>query len=199
MNSPAEPVRKMSSPSEAHRAASTVRNRLRSNRRVLMKSPSGDKVSGDRDVRYGLSPNGAARPVGGGPAHAAGVVTQRAAAGWGLPLGVLVVGTFMSILDISIVNVAIPTIQNDFGATTDEVQWVITGYALTEGVVVPATAWLGDRLGLSRVYNVAMLAFAAGSALCGLAWDLNSLVIFRVVQAIPGGILPVVTLSILYR
>ncbi|MGH3780381.1 MAG: DHA2 family efflux MFS transporter permease subunit, partial [Pseudonocardiaceae bacterium] len=126
-------------------------------------------------------------------------VTQRAAAGWGLPLGVLVVGTFMSILDISIVNVAIPTIQNDFGATTDEVQWGITGYALTEGVVVPATAWLGDRLGLSRVYTVAMLAFAAGSALCGLAWDLNSLVIFRVVQAIPGGILPVVTLSILYR
>jgi EmrB/QacA subfamily drug resistance transporter len=200
MNSPAEPVRKMSTPREALPAASTVRNRLRSNRRVLMKSPSGDKVSGDRDVRYGLSPNGgAARPVGGGPVHEAGGVTQRAAAGWGLPLGVLVVGTFMSILDISIVNVAIPTIQNDFGATTDEVQWVITGYALTEGVVVPVTAWLGDRLGLSRVYNVAMLAFAAGSALCGLAWDLNSLVIFRVVQAIPGGILPVVTLSILYR
>jgi len=119
--------------------------------------------------------------------------------GWGLPLGVLIVGTFMSILDISIVNVAIPTVQNEFGGTTDEVQWVITAYALTEGVVVPVTAWLGDRLGLNRLYNLALLAFAAGSVLCGLAWDLNSLVIFRVVQAVPGGILPVVTLSILYR
>jgi EmrB/QacA subfamily drug resistance transporter len=116
-----------------------------------------------------------------------------------LPLAVLVAGMFMSVLDISIVNVAIPTIQNDFGATTDDVQWVVTGYTLALGVVVPVTAWLGDRFGLSRVYNLALLAFAAGSALCGLAWDLNSLVIFRIIQAIPGGILPVITLSILYR
>ncbi|MGH3669373.1 MAG: MFS transporter, partial [Pseudonocardiaceae bacterium] len=112
---------------------------------------------------------------------------------------VLVVGMFMSVLDLSIVNVAIPTIQNDFGVTTDDVQWVVTGYALALGVVVPATAWLGDRFGLSRVYTLALLAFAAGSALCGLAWDLNSLVAFRIVQAVPGGILPVITLSILYR
>jgi len=122
-----------------------------------------------------------------------------ASGGWGLPLAVLVAGMFMSVLDISIVNVAIPTIQNDFGATTDDVQWVVTGYTLALGVVVPVTAWLGDRFGLSRVYNLALLAFAAGSALCGLAWDLNSLVIFRIIQAIPGGILPVITLSILYR
>jgi EmrB/QacA subfamily drug resistance transporter len=134
-------------------------------------------------------PQGAAQPAG-------GVV---AGAGWGLPLAVLIAGMFMSILDISIVNVAIPTIQNEFGVTTDEVQWVVTGYTLALGVVVPVTAWLGDRFGLSRVYNLALLAFAAGSALCGLAWDLNSLVIFRIVQAIPGGILPVITLSILYR
>ncbi|MGH9553014.1 MAG: DHA2 family efflux MFS transporter permease subunit, partial [Terriglobales bacterium] len=116
-----------------------------------------------------------------------------------MPLAVLVAGMFMSILDISIVNVAIPTIQNEFGATTDDVQWVVTGYTLTLGVVVPASAWLGDRFGLSRVYNLALLGFAAGSALCGLAWSLNSLVLFRIVQAIQGGILPAITLSILYR
>ncbi|HEY6425052.1 MAG TPA: DHA2 family efflux MFS transporter permease subunit [Pseudonocardiaceae bacterium] len=114
-------------------------------------------------------------------------------------MAVLIAGMFMSVLDISIVNVAIPTIQNDFGATTDDVQWVVTGYTLALGVVVPVTAWLGDRFGLRRVYNLALLAFAAGSALCGLAWDLNSLVIFRIVQAIPGGILPVITMSILFR
>jgi EmrB/QacA subfamily drug resistance transporter len=116
-----------------------------------------------------------------------------------LPLVVLITGMFMTIMDISIVNVAVPTIQNEFGATTDDVQWIITAYTLALGVVVPATAWLGDRFGLSRMYNLALLAFAAGSGLCGLAWDLNSLVIFRIVQAIPGGILPVITLSILYR
>jgi EmrB/QacA subfamily drug resistance transporter len=119
--------------------------------------------------------------------------------GWGLPLVVLVAGMFMSLLDISIVNVAIPTIQNEFGEATDDVQWVATAYALALGMVVPASAWLGDRFGLSRVYIVALLGFAAGSALCGLAWDLNSLVTFRILQAIPGGLLPVITLTMLYR
>ncbi|HEV7829134.1 MAG TPA: DHA2 family efflux MFS transporter permease subunit [Pseudonocardiaceae bacterium] len=57
----------------------------------------------------------------------------------------------------------------------------------------------GDRFGLNRLYNLALLGFAAGSALCGLAWDLNSLVVFRIIQAIPGGILPVVSLPMLYR
>ncbi|MGH3865076.1 MAG: DHA2 family efflux MFS transporter permease subunit [Pseudonocardiaceae bacterium] len=112
---------------------------------------------------------------------------------------VLVIGTFMSVLDSSIVNVAIPTIQDQFGGTTDDVQWVVTGYTLMLGVVVPTTAWLGDRFGLNRVYNVVLLAFAAGSALCGLAWDLNSLVVFRIIQAVPGGILPVIAMSILLR
>ena len=136
------------------------------------------------------SPNGVVTRVASAPA---------AQAGWGLPLVVLIVGMFMSILDTSIVNVAIPTLQSEFGVTTDDVQWVITAYTLMLGVVVPASAWLGDRFGLNRLYNVALVGFAAGSALCGLAWDLNSLVIFRIVQAIPGGILPVVSLPMVYR
>lgn len=133
------------------------------------------------------------RPTG------AAAARQDAQNGWGLPLLVLIVGMFMSVLDTSIVNVAIPTIQNEFGGTTDDVEWVVTGYTLTLGVVVPITAWLGDRVGLKQLYNLALLAFAAGSALCGLAGNLNSLVIFRILQAIPGGILPVITLAILLR
>src|ERR687893_3193473 len=125
--------------------------------------------------------------------------TQQQSAGWGLPLAVLIAGVFMSILDITIINVAVPTIQNEFGVTTDDAQWVVTAYALTEGVVVPVSAWLGDRFGLRRVYNLALLGFAAGSALCGLAWSLDSLVMFRIGQAVGGGILPAVTLSILFR
>jgi EmrB/QacA subfamily drug resistance transporter len=124
---------------------------------------------------------------------------DSAQAAWGLPLAVLIVGMFMSILDISIVTVALPTIQNEFGASTSDAQWVVTAYSLTEGVVVPATAWLGDRLGLSRVYNLALLGFAGGSALCGLAWSLNTLVIARIVQALLGGILPAITMAVLLR
>jgi EmrB/QacA subfamily drug resistance transporter len=121
------------------------------------------------------------------------------ARGWALPLGVLIAGMFMAILDISVVNVALPTIQSEFGATTSDVQWVITGYSLAEGVVVPATAWFGDRFGLSRVYTVALVGFTGGSVLCGLAWSMDALVIFRIVQGLLGGILPAIVLSILLR
>ena len=151
------------------------------------------------ETQSAVSPNGVrGRPDGGVPGSSVHRAAQPSV-GWGLPLTVLIAGMFMSILDTTIVNVAIPTIQNEFGVSTDDVQWVVTGYTLALGVVVPVTAWLGDRFGLKRVYNLALLAFAAGSALCGLAWDLNSLVAFRIFQAIPGGILPVITLSILYR
>ena len=64
---------------------------------------------------------------------------------------------FMSVLDISIVNVAIPSMQKDFGATTDQIQWVSTAYSLALGVIVPASAWLGDRLGLGRAYVGALV------------------------------------------
>jgi EmrB/QacA subfamily drug resistance transporter len=112
---------------------------------------------------------------------------------------VLITGMFMSVLDVSIVNVAIPTMQRDFGATTEEIQWVATAYSLALGVVVPVSAWLADRFGPTRIYVVSLLGFAAGSALCGLAWDLNSMIVFRVLQALPGGVLPVVSLTMLYR
>jgi EmrB/QacA subfamily drug resistance transporter len=106
---------------------------------------------------------------------------------------------FMSVLDVSIVNVAIATIQSDFGGSTADVAWITTAYSLVLGVVVPASAWLGDRFGLDRVYMIALAGFAIGSALCGLAWSLNSLIAFRVIQAIPGGLLPAVTLTMVYR
>jgi EmrB/QacA subfamily drug resistance transporter len=118
---------------------------------------------------------------------------------WGLPLAVIVVGMFMSILDTSIVNVAIPTIQKQSSASTDSIQWVTTSYTLCLGVIVPTSAWLGERLGLKRLYMIALLGFSVFSALCGLAGDLNSMVIFRILQAIPGGVMPVTCLTILYR
>jgi EmrB/QacA subfamily drug resistance transporter len=124
---------------------------------------------------------------------------QAAGGGWLLPLVVLVSGMFMSVLDTSIVNVAIPKMQNVFGVTADDIEWIATSYTLVLGVIVPISAWLANRVGQTRLYIVALLAFAAGSALCGVAWDLDSMIAFRVVQAIPGGVLPVVSLSMLYQ
>ncbi|HWN32456.1 MAG TPA: DHA2 family efflux MFS transporter permease subunit [Pseudonocardia sp.] len=122
-----------------------------------------------------------------------------AARGWLIPLSVLIVGSFMSVLDTSIVNVAIPRMQIDLSASVSDVEWVVTGYTLALGVIVPLSGWLGLRLGQTRLYVLAMFGFAFGSALCGLAWDLDSMIAFRVLQAIPGGALPVVTLIVLYQ
>jgi EmrB/QacA subfamily drug resistance transporter len=118
---------------------------------------------------------------------------------WLLPLLVLIVGNFVSVMDVSIVNIAIPDMEKDFGVSTEDIQWVSTAYSLTLGVLVPASGWLGDRIGLRRIYLISLLMFAAMSVLCGFAWDLESMITFRVLQAIPGGVLPVVVLSMVYQ
>lgn len=118
---------------------------------------------------------------------------------WVVPLLVLIVGSFMSVLDSSIVNVAIPKIQLELGATAQSVAWVVTGYSLALGVIVPVSGWLGLRIGQTNLYIACIAGFAGASALCGLSWNLSSLIAFRILQAIPGGILPVITLTILYQ
>jgi EmrB/QacA subfamily drug resistance transporter len=129
--------------------------------------------------------------------------TQRKAAApathWMIPMLVLMIGSFMAVLDSSIVNAAIPTMQKDLGASSDDIEWVSTGYTLALGVIVPISNWLGDRIGSTLAHRISMIGFALASALCGLAWNLDSEIFFRVIQAIPGGILPVMTLTILYK
>src|SRR5882757_5901975 len=132
-------------------------------------------------------------------AQTASAADTAKTANWGLPLTVVVIGMFMSVLDTSIVNVAVPTIQQEFSVTTDEIQWISTAYTLCLGVIVPTSAWLGERLGLKRMYIGSLLLFSAASALCGMAGSLNSMIVFRILQAIPGGMLPVTCLTILYR
>jgi EmrB/QacA subfamily drug resistance transporter len=134
-----------------------------------------------------------------GPSASAPGPQPPTSRGWGIPLAVLVAGMFMSILDISIVNVAMASMSKDFGTSTEDMQWISTAYSLTEGVVVPVSAWVGARFGLKRVYIWSLVLFTVGSALCGMAGGLGSLIGFRVLQAIPGGIIPVTCLTILYR
>jgi EmrB/QacA subfamily drug resistance transporter len=121
------------------------------------------------------------------------------ATGWGLPLAVLITGMFMSVLDLSIVNVAIPSIRRDLGASIESVQWISTAYSLTEGVMVPASAWLGARFGLKRLYVALIVLFTIASLLCAVSTGLGGLIGFRILQAIPGGVLPVTCMTILFR
>ena len=114
-------------------------------------------------------------------------------------LMVLVIGTFMAILDTSIVNIAIPKMMAVFGASTDEIEWVLTGYMLTMGVVIPLTGYLGDRFGLKNLYIFALAAFTVGSALCGFAWSTNSLIGARIIQAIGGGMLMPVSMTLIFN
>jgi MFS family permease len=104
-----------------------------------------------------------------------------------------------TVLETSIVNVAISRIQGEFGGSTTDVQWISTAYTLALGVVVPTSAWLGDRFGLQRVYVLALVGFTIGSALCGVASSLDTLIAFRVFQAIGGGLLPVLAQTMIYR
>ena len=124
---------------------------------------------------------------------------DRSDNGWIVPLCILIVGMFMSVLDTSIVNIAIPTMQTTLNASVDTIEWVVTGYTLVLGIVVPLSGWLGLRVGLTRLHVISMVGFAAGSALCGLAWNLDSMIAFRVLQAVPGGVLPVVTMTLLFQ
>jgi EmrB/QacA subfamily drug resistance transporter len=95
--------------------------------------------------------------------------------------------------------VAIPAMQKEFGSSTQDIQWISTAYTLCLGVIVPTSAWLGDRLGLTRMYLISLVGFSFFSALCGMAANLNMMILFRVLQAVPGGVLPVTCLTILYR
>ncbi len=103
----------------------------------------------------------------------------------------LALGTFMQVLDSSIANVAIPTIAGNLAVSPDEGTWVITSFAVANGIAVPLTGWLVQRYGVVRTFVVSVLAFTAASFLCGLAWSLSSLVVFRVLQgAVSGPMIP---------
>jgi DHA2 family multidrug resistance protein len=111
---------------------------------------------------------------------------------------VIVFGMFMTILDSTIVNIAITRLQSAFGASLNDVQWVVTAYTLAQGVVTPLTAYFANRFGVKRTYLVALSAFTIGSALCGLAWSLPLLIFFRILQGMGGALISPLAITLLY-
>ncbi len=112
---------------------------------------------------------------------------------------VFVTGLFMDIMDSTIVNVALPTLGRDFHAPTTTLEWVVTAYLLSLAVWIPASGWVGDRFGTKRVFMFALAMFSIGSALCGRAWSIDSLIFFRVLQGIGGGMMTPVGTAMLFR
>lgn len=113
--------------------------------------------------------------------------------------GVVIFGMFMSVLDSTIVNIAIPRLQSVFGASLNDVQWVLTGYILAQGVATPLTGFFSNRIGIKRFYLLSLAGFTLGSALCGLAWSLPALIFFRVLQGVMGAFLVPLSTTLIYR
>lgn len=112
---------------------------------------------------------------------------------------VYVVTMFTSILDSTVVNVALPTMAHDFRVGTASIEWVVTGYLLSLAVFIPASGWIGDRIGTKRVFLAALLLFTVASALCGQAHSVTELVVFRILQGAGGGMLMPVGTAMLFR
>ncbi|MFH8791168.1 MDR family MFS transporter [Streptomyces sp. NPDC017941] len=112
---------------------------------------------------------------------------------------ILVLGTFMATLDATIVSVGIDRLTEEFDASVADIQWVSTAYLLAVVAAVPASGWLADRFGGRRTWLAAIGVFLLGSVLCALAWSATSLIVFRVVQGLGGGLLPATGQALLAR
>ncbi|HET7505816.1 MAG TPA: DHA2 family efflux MFS transporter permease subunit [Kofleriaceae bacterium] len=111
---------------------------------------------------------------------------------------VVMAAGLMAMIDISIVNVALSDIRASFGTPIDQIGWVSTGYMMANIVVIPMTGWLQRRFGFARYFSASVLIFTLASALCGLAWNLPSLVVFRVLQGMGGGAIIPTSQAILF-
>jgi EmrB/QacA subfamily drug resistance transporter len=110
---------------------------------------------------------------------------------------VVVLGTVMTVLDLTVVNVAVPTLGRDFRTSIATIQWVLTGYMLAFASVIPLTGWASERFGAKRVFLTSLLVFLLGSVLAGSAWSVGSLLAFRVVQGLGAGMIVPVGQTIL--
>ncbi len=102
---------------------------------------------------------------------------------------VIIVGTFVVQMDATMVNVALNTLRQSFTTTVSTIQWISTGYLLSMAMTIPLAGWTVDRFGAKRTWMTALAVFLIGSVLCGIAWSAGSLIAFRVVQGVGGGIL----------
>jgi DHA2 family multidrug resistance protein len=100
-----------------------------------------------------------------------------------------VLASLLEIIDTSIVNVAIPSMMGNLGATLDEISWVVTGYIIANAIVLPISSWLSKQFGRKLYYTSCIILFTASSVACGLSTSLDMLIFFRILQGLAGGAL----------
>ncbi|MFC4776453.1 DHA2 family efflux MFS transporter permease subunit [Paenibacillus sp. GCM10023252] len=115
------------------------------------------------------------------------------------PLIAIIVGMFMVILDGTAMNVAIPRLMEDFESSFSIVQWTITGYALAQAAVIPLAGWLSDRFGAKQIFQLSIVLFTLGSALCAFATTVDQLIIYRIIQGLGGGMVAPIAMAFTYR
>lgn len=109
-----------------------------------------------------------------------------------LVLGNIMIGTFMAVLDSTVVNTGLPAIMGTLGASINTAEWVLTGYMLAIASILPAAAWLSDRFGYKRIYFLSLLVFTFGSFMCGNSTSIEELIFWRVIEGLGcGAIMPV--------
>jgi len=104
----------------------------------------------------------------------------------GLITVMIMLATIMQVLDTTIANVALPSMTGDLGASQDTITWVLTSYIVAAAIMTPVTGWLADRIGKRELFLVSIVGFVGASLLCGLAWNLQSMVLFRLMQGLFG-------------
>jgi len=100
---------------------------------------------------------------------------------------VVSIATFMLVLDTSIANVALLNIAGDLAAGVDEATWILTTYLVANAIIIPVSGWLASVIGRKRYYMMCVAGFTVSSLMCGLAWNLQSLIFFRILQGLSGG------------
>ncbi len=116
-----------------------------------------------------------------------------------LVLAVVMIGTFISVLDASIVNVGMPKMMAAFSVSVDKIEWVLTVYLLVRSVIFPSSGWIADHLGYKSTYNLGLILFTVGSLLCSLSANENMLIFFRVIQGAGAGFIMPVGMAIITR
>src|SRR5215467_5889422 len=115
---------------------------------------------------------------------------------WIVALTVML-ATFMEVLDTSVANVALPHIAGNLAATIDESTWVLTSYLVSNAIVLPLAGWFSTLFGRKRFYMICVSTFTLASFLCGMAPNLTTLILFRVLQGLGGGALQPISQAIL--
>ena len=115
---------------------------------------------------------------------------------WIIAISVML-ATFMEVLDTTVVNVSLPHIAGNMSASVSESTWTLTSYLVANAIILPLTGWLARHFGRKRLLMMAVVGFTAASFMCGLAWNLMSLIVFRVIQGLSGGALQPLSQAVL--